>query len=184
MAVHSSPFDALGVPYMIPGENGARGGLEWLQLHSSGGSDRQSSRYSRSEDVKSRTSSSAVSVGSEGEAGSSLPASSSVPDSNSDLDVPGKDSEGKMSKNTWTTSASASANVLSNSHNNDNSCLPNRELVIRCSRPFSFSVLPYSTEQLRTACNTADLLKYQRESAHAFVNIDPYLMGIGGDDTW
>lgn len=62
--------------------------------------------------------------------------------------------------------------------------LSNRELVIRCSRPFSFGVLPYSTEQLINASNTADLLKHQRESSQACINIDPYMMGIGGDDTW
>lgn len=182
---------------MIPGENGARGGLEWLQLHKGGVQEKKKRSRSRSH------ASSILSMDCDRSASSSpqLPpclVTSSTPDS-SLKQKPSQDkvasckegetictasSEGR-NDDISRQSATGSRGFKSDSGGcGSNDRLPNRELSIRCSRPFSFSALPYSTEQLRNASTTADLMKYQRESSHTSINIDPYVMGIGGDDTW
>ena len=160
MAVHGSHLDALSVPYMIPQENGARGGLEWLKLLKKCDANDRDRRSSNSSSFSRASPSPSHSIKSTKVAGSlgSDVVCDEKPTSNNEGDEIG--THGSLRG------------------------LPLRELVVRCSRPFSFSAHPYSTDQMRKASNTADLLKYSRESSSFHLNIDPYLMGIGGDDTW
>lgn len=167
MAVHGSNFGALGVPYMIPGENGARGGLEWLQLLSNGRREGRNRSRRDTHECISRASSSAC------------PSPLAVPGVNSSCFDVKKDKKEQADGLECVSDFLFSDDTILRKTD-----LPNRELVVRCSRPFSFSVLPYTTEQLSSASTTADLLKHDRESNQACINIDPYLMGIGGDDTW
>lgn len=96
IAVHHAPLDALYTPYIVPGENGSRTNISWLQLIRSDG---------------------------------------------------------------------------------------NRQRVkIRSSQPFNFSAQPFTTEDLINAVNNVSLEKFPRP--FACVNIDPFLMGLGGDDSW
>lgn len=173
MAVHGSNFDALGVPYMIPGENGARGGLEWLQLHNCARRERRNTGRRTNDDTRSRASSEYGGTGS-----SPSPSPITVSESNFASVDENQQSDFSAKNN------SNSDAILGDDNVTRQGLLPNRELVVRCSRPFSFSVLPCTTEELSNASNTADVLQYQRESKKACVNIDPYIMGIGGDDTW
>mmetsp|Transcript_13788 Transcript_13788/g.22820 ORF Transcript_13788/g.22820 Transcript_13788/m.22820 type:complete len:1982 (+) Transcript_13788:151-6096(+) len=171
MAVHGSNFGALGVPYMIPGENGARGGLEWLQLLSTGRREGRNRSRRDTNECLSRASRSS----------SACPSPVALPDSS-----PGNLDDKKDKKDQKDRAdglESVSDFLFSDDTILRRTSLPDRELVIRCSRPFSFSILPCTTEQLSSASNSADLLKYERESNQACINIDPYLMGIGGDDT-
>lgn len=177
MGVHGSPFAALGVPYMIPGENGARGGLEWLQLHSGGPSERGKDQQQKQKQQRGVTSASSD-CGSK--AGSTpVLVSADMKSSPDEIKLP------NSVKNIFNSgNCDDDIDNDSNFSFDDSNNLPNRELVVRCSRPFSFSVLPYTTEQLSAASNTADLLKLQQDCSQACINIDPFLMGVGGDDTW
>jgi hypothetical protein len=55
-------------------------------------------------------------------------------------------------------------------------------LRISCNRRFNFSAQLHTTEDLARAKHTTDLAAYPR--SFLAVNIDPYLMGVGGDDSW
>jgi beta-galactosidase len=50
------------------------------------------------------------------------------------------------------------------------------------SKLFNFSVQPFTTEDLNQAKNQAILNHFPRP--FYTLNLDPYLMGVGGDDTW
>jgi hypothetical protein len=55
-------------------------------------------------------------------------------------------------------------------------------LRISCSRRFNFSAQPHTTEDLARAMHTTDLTAHPR--GYLAVNVDPFLMGVGGDDSW
>jgi len=63
-----------------------------------------------------------------------------------------------------------------------NSCAASHGLRVDCDRNFCFSVQRHSTEDLTNATHTNTLKA--STSSHLAVNIDPYLMGVGGDDSW
>ena len=161
MAVHSANFDSLGVPYITPGENGARCGLEWLQLHNADAGEGGNSTM-----TKSRTSSTM-----------SLDASHPGEDARSCSASPSQDNIRSASNGQLISQGGIIEDCMTNAFSQ-------RELVVRCSRPFSFSILNCSTEQLSNAMDTADLSKYKNEKGIASLNVDPFIMGVGGDDSW
>ena len=74
-------------------------------------------------------------------------------------------------------------------------------LSVECSQPFCFSAQMHSTEKLQYANHFTELdnhdastsfeskrdsdpLDYSSSNNSLWVNIDPYLMGVGGDDSW
>jgi hypothetical protein len=56
------------------------------------------------------------------------------------------------------------------------------QIKISSSIPFNFSTQEYTTEDLENVSHSVML----EHSARPFVclNLDPYLMGVGGDDSW
>lgn len=80
-------------------------------------------------------------------------------------------------------------------------------LTVRCSKPFNFSVQEYSSESLSIASHSTSLHRCStmgEDVGHIlddtnskqlfaskkggieglFLNIDPFMMGVGGDDSW
>lgn len=53
---------------------------------------------------------------------------------------------------------------------------------ISSSNKFNFSAMPYTTEDLIQAKHSSELESYPR--SFTSLNIDPFLMGVGGDDSW
>ena len=144
---------------------------QWLQLHNNGIQATSRNRSTRSISNSSNSGNNGNNTGHR----TPSPAAAAVHVVTPSASSPSSSSSSSEHIHTATESATESDKSLHQ--------LPNRELVIRCSRPFSFGVLPYSVEQLSQASTTAELLKLERESTQACINIDPYLMGIGGDDT-
>lgn len=57
-----------------------------------------------------------------------------------------------------------------------------RTLKIQSSSDFHFSAQRYSTEDLASAMHINDVAQQPRP--YFAVNLDPFLMGVGGDDSW
>lgn len=69
-------------------------------------------------------------------------------------------------------------------------------ITVRSSKLFNFSVQEYSTEALSIASHSTSLDEYRtlvshdkdysdQHLKHGFtLNLDPFLMGVGGDDSW
>jgi hypothetical protein len=55
-------------------------------------------------------------------------------------------------------------------------------LRIASSRPFNFSAQPFTTEDLHFATHNTDLEYFPR--SFNCLNLDAYIMGLGGDDSW
>lgn len=53
-------------------------------------------------------------------------------------------------------------------------------LTVRCPQRFNFSAQPYTTEDLSLATHSHILERFPRNFIS--LNIDPFLMGVGGDD--
>jgi beta-galactosidase len=113
-AYHRAPAAALHVPYIVPGENGARA-ARWVQFATPSG-----------------------------------PAS----DPHSPDAANGGDGDGDGGV----------------------------AVRISAARSFHFSAQPVTTEDLSLASHSAVLECFPRPFLS--VNVDPYLMGVGGDDSW
>lgn len=59
---------------------------------------------------------------------------------------------------------------------------PLRALRIQADRPFHFSAQRHTTEDLTLSTHINDLTAHPR--GFLAVNLDPHLMGVGGDDSW
>lgn len=57
-----------------------------------------------------------------------------------------------------------------------------RILKVQSSSEFNFSAMRYATEDLAAAMHINDVAMHPR--SYLAVNIDPFLMGVGGDDSW
>jgi hypothetical protein len=70
----------------------------------------------------------------------------------------------------------------SNEGSQHNGC----SFTVRCSKMFNFSVQEFSTESLARVTHSAELEAASSAKAPSgiWLNVDPYLMGIGGDDSW
>jgi beta-galactosidase len=55
-------------------------------------------------------------------------------------------------------------------------------MKISSSIPINFSTQPYTTEDLSISNHSKELEYFPRPFTS--LNLDPYLMGIGGDDSW
>lgn len=135
-AVHRAPAHTLQVPYIRPSENGARGGVKWLQL--------------------------------------SVPPPPPPPSSPVTLppDTPPYDPifGGPGIKPPPPTTAGEDDEKNT------------RHVRISSTSPFSFSLQPHTTEDLATITHSTSLSHSQRP--FLCLNLDPFLMGLGGDDSW
>ena len=57
-----------------------------------------------------------------------------------------------------------------------------RVLKVHSKSDFNFSAMHYSTDDLASAMHINDVTAHPR--SYLAVNIDPFLMGVGGDDSW
>lgn len=53
---------------------------------------------------------------------------------------------------------------------------------ISASVPLNFSAMPFTTDDLNSAMHSTELEAFPRPFTS--VNVDPFLMGVGGDDSW
>ena len=170
--MHRTTIDSLQVPYIVPCENAARGSIDWLRLD-----------YKYTPPTPSMSCSNSTSDFSFSQPGTPVPPppppSTPMVVSKFDdlqlLNVTSPMSTRRM------TSLSPALTPRTNSENEATQPVV-YSMVVRCCQPFHFSALRHTIEDLSAAQHTYEL----ENSARPFVclNIDPYIMGVGGDDSW
>ena len=58
------------------------------------------------------------------------------------------------------------------------------DIVICGEKPFSFSVSPYELETVSLVENASSLRSLDSRNSNYILNIDSYMMGVGGEDSW
>jgi len=127
LATHCAPILSMGTPYIVPGENGNRTDVSWIQL--------------------------------------------------------------LQQRNAKATSSSAKGANDKSANTNANMCeagTRSNDIVsgfrIDCASSFNFSVQEHTTEDLDQAKHSTSLEAFPRPFLS--LNLDPFLMGVGGDDSW
>ena len=159
-AIHQTSIDSLHVPYIRPSENGNRCDIDWLQISS----DIYYNDKSSDESVDNNNNSDHLSA--------STSSSSLTPESFNQND------NNKIEIN------------QTDFNSDDDSVIDGGDGVIddkiscrfHSSKLFNFSAQYYTTEDLMQIPNSKDLETFKRKFIS--LNIDGYLMGIGGDDSW
>ena len=106
-----------------------------------------------------------------------------IPDSTQNTDEPADNSTVQL----WdrideNTPIDGPATNTSNDISRRNGC----SFTVRCSKMFNFSVQEFSTETLARTTHSAELeaTRSTKAPTGVWLNVDPYLMGVGGDDSW
>ena len=171
-AVHRATIDSLPVPYVVPGENGARGSIDWLRLD-----------YKYTPPSPNLTCSNSESDFSFSDSGTPVPppplAVPVVVSKFDDLQLLNVTSPMNSRR---LASLSPAMTPVTNMSEQDATQPVIYSVVVRCCQPFHFSTLRHTVEDLTAARHTYEL----DSSVRPFVclNVDPYIMGVGGDDSW
>lgn len=121
---------------------------------------------------------------SEGVAGAGAREAKEVNDARGDKSV---DADADAEKNA-TAGSSLSLSALSvgdveiASHITEQEAAPSPCLRVTSSRPFNFSAQRFTTEDLHDSTHSSALEYFPRPFIS--LNLDPFLMGVGGDDSW
>ena len=162
LATHAAPALALGVPYIVPCENGNRTDVSWLELLGQHGSlPTENSRTLETGAISADT------------------AKITISPTHSTIHV---DSLGYENTGTTGTSTSPSQVALQQQQIQQQQYGKPVSLRVDCSKRFNFSLQEYCTEDLQAALHSTSLEAFPRPFLS--LNIDPYLMGVGGDDSW
>lgn len=162
------------MPYIVPCENAARGSIDWLRL------DYKYTPPTPPSLLCSSNSESDFSF-SQPETPTPPPPSYSAPmvvskfDDLQLLNVTSPMSTRRMA------SISPALTPMTNSENEATQPVV-YSMVVRCCQPFHFSTLRHTIEDLSAAKHTYELENSERP--FVCLNIDPYIMGVGGDDSW
>ena len=188
-AVHEAPTASLHTPYIRPSENGSRSGVYWMQLND--GKYKYKIKKGPRESFQDNQRS---------------PETKTTGDTKSSaVDEPTKLKEaiGEAKDGCWGTTQETCPFVASGFANNRGCAI-----TVRSSKLFNFSLQEYSTEALSIASHSTALDSYTMQIASCAessspepmlepndyklpncrrglsLNIDPFLMGVGGDDSW
>lgn len=173
-AIHEAPYDTLHTPYIRPSENGSRSGVYWVQFND-GRFRNKSRKYKNQKKSPQRK-----------------------PDLNRQVLVE---------------PAPITSKIWGENSIDDKKTTEKRgcSMTVRCSKLFNFSVQNYSTEALIACKHSSSLDMHaicaEKLSSHSqsrsdlssgvesrvddsnplagvCLNIDPFLQGVGGDDSW
>lgn len=193
-AVHEAPTKSLYTPYIRPSENGSRSGVCWVQLNTGDHKAKVGKEPMRGENNDSEYSETRP---------PSRRQSSGINSTVFVLHGDGKDSNMEPYRSIPNEDLIENGNIDFPYDPTPGGCA----MTIRSSKAFNFSIQEYSTEALSvashsTALNTyttqcslgekqsagTDILRSRISGAGACrglcLNVDPFLMGVGGDDSW
>ncbi len=183
-ATHAAPALSLSVPYIVPCENGNRTDVSWIELigHSNTNLPIENSRtleknlnLNHSQNTGYTTNGNCRPRG-----GLNGHTSITVSPNSSTIHVNSLDT---TSNNNVTSSSGVSSNSKCHSGNALSSSFNQPQSIrIDCSQRFNFSLQEYYTEDLLAAKHSTTLEAFPR--SFLSLNIDPYMMGVGGNDSW
>ncbi len=209
LATHCAPALALRTPYLVPGENGNRTDVSWFQLLQHNGTQRPINRVSvndadstlnlgankhRTNDSESKPQKTAAADGTDkdndlrNEFLNNLrkdlyPRSAHLDgddDQNKHVLTPIGEPQVHIAKNALDLPAVPALELMPTT-NSPSVALP-AGIRIDGSSPFNFSLLDQTTEDLEIFQHNSTLESLRRPFMS--LNIDPFLMGVGGDDSW
>ena len=157
-SVHCAPLRSLHVPYIKPSENGSRADCEWLQLWCSQEGGGGATNASEAPQVNEQPDEPSI--------GGSTPRRAPLAAASARF------AQSMEGASAFAAASTAAARAVAHG----------TTLRISCSKPFNFSAQPYTTEDLSLVSNCCLLHACPR--GFSSLNIDPFLMGVGGDDSW